>query len=110
MRISRDATRDAKTAFTVDGTNLGPEVDSELQDLINDFRKALVLHKNDTLSKDSEKAIMIGALIPIKNAILEHGGGSAMALDIDAWASMCWDFYLAACNNTQAAKKAARRW
>ena len=102
MRISRDATRDAKTAFTVDGTNLGPEVDSELQDLINDFRKALVLHKNDTLSKDSEKAIMIGALIPIKNAILEHGGGSAMALDIDAWASMCWDFYLAACNNTQA--------
>ena len=102
MRISKDALTDAKSAFTVDGTNLGPEEDSELNDLINGFRKALVLHKNDTLSKDSEKAIMMAALIPIKNAILEHGGGFTMALDIDAWSSMCWDFYLAACDNTQA--------
>ena len=84
VRISKDATKDAKSAFNVDGTNLGPADDSELNDLISGFRKALILHKNDTLSKDSEKSIMIGALIPIKNAILEHGGGSAMAMDIDA--------------------------
>ena len=102
VRVSDRAIKESRVALRIDSTYVGSQTDGEVANLIHEFRKQLSTEKGVSHSNASEKALMVKALIPVKNEILENGGGTAMAFDVDTWASMLWDFYIAACNNTVA--------
>ena len=96
VRVSEKAIKESRLAFTIDSSYVGSQTDAELASLISEFRKLLSTQKGATLTATAEKSLMVTALIPVKSEILENGGGTAMAFDVDTWASMLWDFYIAA--------------